>query len=91
MGIAGHMLGPKGLARLNRLAGADFDRAYIRGQACQGRRIEDGVCVHYDVDLATYQLTQAPTTALGGPHWSSCYRDGRLPPPSDLYGGPMDR
>lgn len=87
MGIAGHMLGPTALRRLNRRTGMGFDRAYVRGHECQGRRVEDGRCAHYEVDLATATLT---ASALPDGHWSSCYRDGRLPPPDGLYGGPMD-
>lgn len=91
MGIAGHMLGDKALRRLNLRTGMHFDRAFIRGHECEGRyvlrsTIGGDVCVHCQVDLDTY-LIKALTFSH---HWSSCYRNGRLPPPTDFYGGPDD-
>lgn len=69
MGIGGHILGEKKLRQLRQRTGLDLDRAFRRSSQCEGRVIEDGECIHYDIDWETG--VHAP---IGPPltHWTSC-------------------
>lgn len=69
MGISGHMLGEKKLARLNRETGNNFDRAYNRNGFGAARTFDErGECLHFAVNFKTLEveMIEFPT------HWSSC-------------------
>jgi hypothetical protein len=73
MGISGHILGEKKLRRLRQATGLLLDRAYRRGQQCEGRVIEaDGTCSHYRIDPLTEQYLRIERPL----HWTSCPKAG---------------
>lgn len=73
MGIGGHILGDRKLRRLRERSDLNLDRAYIRGQECEGRVIQpDGTCEHFTIDPETgaSERIDAPM------HWVSCPEQG---------------
>lgn len=67
MGIGGHMLGEKKLRQLRERTGLSLDRAYRRGQECEGRVVLDGVCQHFSIRWETGEFVP-----VDHGHWTSC-------------------
>jgi hypothetical protein len=73
MGIGGHMLGSRKLARLQRLTGLPIDRAYRRNHQCEGRVVWGGTCHHFVIDYTTGKHRIITGRII---HWASCPKEG---------------